>query len=104
MSRPFLLTPPKCNSLGPVEKITVFSRNRLGPVAVKFSTAFAASECIKLMDGRWFGKRQLRCHYWDGATNYTVEESEVEQQKRLDDFGDWLEQQDLPPALQLQKE
>ncbi len=34
----------ECDKLGPVEKITVFSRNLLGPVAVKFGTAYAAEE------------------------------------------------------------
>ncbi len=34
----------ECEKLGPVEKITVFSRNPLGPVAVRFGIAYAAEE------------------------------------------------------------
>lgn len=48
----------QCQKLGPLDKITVYSRNPLGPVVVKFGTAFAAEECIKSMDGRWFGQRR----------------------------------------------
>ena len=79
--------------MGPLEKITVFSRNSAGPVVVKFGTAYAAEECIKTMEGRWFGKRKLKCHYWDGITNYSVKEDDSKEAARLDEFGDWLENQ-----------
>eukprot|EP00953_Heterococcus_sp_UTEX-ZZ885_P010033 5866-Heterococcus_DN1.PRE.7 len=88
----------ECEKLGPLEKITVFSRNAAGPVVVKFGTAYAAEECIKRMEGRWFGKRKLRCHYWDGITNYVVKEDDSKEQERLDEFGDWLENQVLSRA------
>eukprot|EP00752_Nemacystus_decipiens_P005959 g5381.t1 len=86
--------------LGPVEKITVFAKNNKGPVVIKFGTAYAASECVKVFDGRFFGGRKLSCHFWDGVTNYTVkEEDEKEEAQRLDAFGDWLEEQELPEEL-----
>ncbi|CBJ28191.1 conserved unknown protein [Ectocarpus siliculosus] len=86
--------------LGPVEKITVFAKNNKGPVVVKFGTAYAASECVKVFDGRFFGGRKLSCHFWDGVTNYTIkEEDEKEEAQRLDAFGDWLEEQELPEEL-----
>ncbi|CAM9706513.1 unnamed protein product [Ectocarpus sp. 4 AP-2014] len=86
--------------LGPVEKITVFAKNNKGPVVVKFGTAYAASECVKVFDGRFFGGRKLSCHFWDGVTNYTVkEEDEKQEAQRLDAFGDWLEEQELPEEL-----
>ncbi|CAN0249656.1 unnamed protein product, partial [Laminaria digitata] len=59
----------------------------------QFGTAYAASECIKAFDGRFFGGRKLSCHFWDGVTNYTVkEEDDKEEAQRLDAFGDWLEE------------
>ncbi|CAM9457457.1 unnamed protein product [Scytosiphon promiscuus] len=88
--------------LGPVEKITVFPKNNKGPVVIKasFGTAYAASECVKVFDGRFFGGRKLSCHFWDGVTNYTIkEEDEKEEAQRLDAFGDWLEEQELPEEL-----
>ncbi len=47
------------------------------------------------MHGRWFAKRQLEADWYDGLTDYKVAavETEVEQKKRLDEFGDWLENQ-----------
>ena len=66
-------------------------------------SAFAASECIKLMNKRWYAGRQLSATYWDGATDYTTsldaDDSKVEEaeKKRLENFGDWIEEQELPP-------
>ncbi|CAN0510701.1 unnamed protein product, partial [Ectocarpus sp. 8 AP-2014] len=68
--------------LGPVEKITVFAKNNKGPVVVKFGTAYAASECVKVFDGRFFGGRKLSCHFWDGVTNYTVKEEDEKEEVR----------------------
>ncbi|KAL6053740.1 HIV Tat-specific factor 1 [Balamuthia mandrillaris] len=79
--------------LGKVEVVTVFERNPEGVVAVKFAEAEAAAKCIEVMNGRWFAKRQISAEWYDGLTNYKVKESEEEQQKRIEDFGDWLEQQ-----------
>ena len=62
----------ECGKCGVVEKITVFSQNVRGIVVVKFTTTFAAQECIKLMHGRFFGGRKIKCFFWDGVTNYTV--------------------------------
>lgn len=53
----------------------------------QFGTAYAASECVKVFDGRFFGGRKLSCHFWDGVTNYTVREEddkdEVGKKKKL---------------------
>jgi HIV Tat-specific factor 1 len=97
---------------GPLEKITVFSRNPRGVVIVKFTTAFAAQECVRLMDGRYFGGRKLRSMFWDGVTNYSSgpvavseQQSEADEQ-RLEEFGNWLEQEqeDLPEEFRLRTE
>ena len=112
---------------GPVEKITVFSKHPKGVVIVKFSTSFAAQECIRVMDGRYFGGRRLRSMFWDGVTNYSdssyygsinsntegegtnkVESNigVIDEDKRLEAFGDWLEneQEDLPEEFRLRVE
>jgi len=46
---------------GNPEKVTVFASNPEGVVVVKFKTAFAAGEAIKIMDGRFFAGRQISC-------------------------------------------
>ena len=61
----------ECGKCGQIEKITVFSKNPRGVGIVKFSTSYASQECVKLMDGRFFGGKKLRCYFWDGATDYT---------------------------------
>ena len=111
----------ECEKLGQVEKITVFSKNPRGIVIVKFTTSFAAQECVRVMDGRYFGGNRLRCTFWDGVTNYSVPDIpqgggnggvlndaavEAAEKARLDAFGDWLdtEQEDLPDEFKLRVE
>ena len=96
----------ECSKCGVIEKITVFSGNPRGIVVVKFATAFAAQQCVEMMDGRFFGGRKLRCFFWDQVTDYTVVDvSKVkrQEQERIESFGAWLEQQQeqLPEELQL---
>ena len=56
------------------------------------------------MDGRYFDSRQLKCHFWDGKTDYKqVRESEDVIQERIDKFGDWLEGQELPDELKIRR-
>lgn len=66
-----------------------------GIVSLKYSTADAAQQCIKVMDGRFFGGRQVKAHLWDGFSNYHVEkkaETAEEQARRLERFAQELEQ------------
>ena len=113
----------ECEKLGEIEKITVFSKNPRGIVIIKFSTSFAAQECVRVMDGRFFGGNRLRCTFWDGVTNYSVPDMssqagvngsaalngtavEAAEEARLDAFGDWLDkdQEDLPEEFRLRVE
>lgn len=103
----------ECEKCGSIEKITVFSQNPKGVVIVKFATAFAAQECVRILDGRFFGGQKVKAYFWDGNTNYSVPLSEAEavaavaeEEKRLKEFGDWLdkEQEDLPDELKLRVE
>lgn len=100
----------ECGKCGEVEKITVCSQSVLGVVIVKFKTSFAAQGCVKLMDGRFFAGRRIRCHFWDGQTDYRAqrpaaeEQATAEEEERMDAFGDWLEDAELPPELHLRTE
>lgn len=43
------------------------------------------------MNGRWFDGRKLECFFWDGKTDYRLDnESKEEQEARVAEFGDWL--------------
>ena len=59
---------------------------------IKFKTPTAGAECIRLMNGRFFGGHKISCLFWDGKTDYNrAPETEEEFKKRVEDFGKWLE-------------
>jgi len=76
---------------GKIEKITIFENNADGVIAIRFDKSTSAEKCIQLMNGRWFAARQIECSYFDGVTDYRVKEDEREMEKRLKEFGEWLE-------------
>eukprot|EP01035_Chromulina_nebulosa_P018650 gene18650-24392_t len=104
----------ECLKFGEIDKITLFSENPLGVVIIKYKTAYAAQECIRVMNGRYFNKKKIKCYFWDGVTNYSItnhsinayDEEEQIEKKRLDEFGEWLdkEQDELPDEFQLKVE
>ena len=96
-----------CEACGDVEKITAFASNPRGVVLVKFAQPSAASEAVKLWDGREFHGRTVKATFWDGVTDYTVRneaKEEAEMEKRHEEFGQWLESQHLPEEFRLQVE
>jgi HIV Tat-specific factor 1 len=104
----------ECQKCGEIEKLTFFSSNPRGIAVVKFTTSYAAQECIRLMNGRYFAGRKLKSYFWDGVANYSVtmnsaaqeEAEEAQEQGRLEEFGDWLEQEqeELPEEFRLRQE
>jgi len=77
--------------LGEIERVKVFERNPEGVVAVKFVEARPAAKCIEVMNGRYFGGKQLEADYYDGFSNYVVKADDQDEEKRIQEFGDWLE-------------
>lgn len=98
----------QCEEIGTVEKITIFSKHPAGVVIVKFVKPNDASDAVKSFNGKvWGNGRKVEASFWDGTTDYTVvdvEKEEKEAEKRLDKFGDWLEEQELPEEFQLRVE
>ena len=98
----------ECDQLGDVEKITAFSKHPAGVMVVKFSQPNAASAAVEKFKGRdGCCGRKIEASYWDGVTDFTAhnaEQEERETEKRLDQFGDWLENQELPEEFKLQVE
>mmetsp|Transcript_26789 Transcript_26789/g.56568 ORF Transcript_26789/g.56568 Transcript_26789/m.56568 type:complete len:634 (-) Transcript_26789:129-2030(-) len=98
----------ECEEIGVVEKITVFANHPGGVMIVKFAQPNAASDAVTKYNGKVRGDgRKVEASYWDGVTDYTcrnVEKEEKEAEKRLDEFGDWLENQELPEEFQLKVE
>jgi hypothetical protein len=99
-----------CGELGSIEKITVFSRHPDGVAIVKFKEVDAANECIRIvagLEGFRGRKGKAGAHFWDGATDYTnrdAKKEEKEEEERLDQFGDWLENQEVPEEFRVREE
>lgn len=75
-----------------VHNSQLFKTNSLGIMKVKFKLSLYAEQCIELMEGRWFENRKLKCFWWDGKTDYRQEEETLDdKQKRIQEFGEWLE-------------
>jgi HIV Tat-specific factor 1 len=101
---------------GPVEKITVFSKNPQGIVVVKFTQPGAASDAVKAWNGRSFQvgngtkARKVEAAFWDGVEDFTMRndtKEEVEMAKRHDAFGAWIEshaEDELPEEFRLRVE
>lgn len=71
-------------TIGPIEKMHFFRENPNGVVKLKFKSALHADECTKMMDGRFFDGRQLKCFFWDGKTDYRkAKESVEDEEKRI---------------------
>jgi hypothetical protein len=97
----------ECEKCGAVEKITIFANNPRGVIIVKFTQPAAASEAIKLWHGRELDGRKVNATFWDSVTDYNVRDEEkekAEMEKRHEQFGSWLESQDIPEELRLQVE
>ena len=98
----------QCEAIGIVEKITVFSKHPAGVMIVKFTQPNAASDAVQYFNGKVVSNgRKVDASYWDGVTDYTCKDDDNEQkdtEKRLDEFGDWLDDQDLPDEFKLQVE
>lgn len=97
-----------CAQWGEVEKITMFSKNPDGVVVVKFSKPGAASEAVKGLNGRDWKSNKIEAGFWDGVTDFTTHDEILDQQetqKRHEDFGSWLDnQEELPEELRLKEE
>lgn len=98
----------ECEEIGSVEKITVFSKHPGGVMIVKFTQPNAASDAVTKFNGKVGSNgRKVEASYWDGVTDFTcrdVDREEKDTKKRLDEFGDWLDDQDLPEEFKLQVE
>lgn len=45
-------------------------RHPEGVAQVTFREPTEAQACIQLLNGRWFGQRQITAEIWDGKTKY----------------------------------
>jgi len=74
---------------GKIEKMTIFEGNCDGVVAVKYKENIGARRCLEVMNGRYFATRRLKAEYWDGKTNFKVQDME-DDEERLKRFAETL--------------
>jgi len=81
----------ECSKVGPIERIKVYENHPLGAILVKFKDRRDGLKCIQLMNGRWFGGRQIQAVEDDGTINHALVRDETEEAERLERFGAELE-------------
>ncbi|XP_058094313.1 splicing factor U2AF-associated protein 2 isoform X1 [Magnolia sinica] len=81
----------ECNKLGPVESIKVCENHPQGVVLVKFKDRKDGLKCIELMNGRWFGGKQIHASEDDGSINHSRVRDLEADAARLEQFGEELE-------------
>ncbi|KAL2043439.1 hypothetical protein N7G274_003746 [Stereocaulon virgatum] len=92
----------ECSKMGPVTNVVLFDKETDGVASVRYSNAEAADACVKVMNGRHFSGMVVEAYIADGSEKFkktsekkkTIEEDEGEDEdKRLDQFGQWLEEE-----------
>ncbi|CAJ1976332.1 unnamed protein product [Sphenostylis stenocarpa] len=81
----------ECTKLGPVDSVKICGNHPHGVVLVKFKDRKDAQKCIELMNGRWFGGRQIHASEDDGSVNHALVRDLEGDAIRLEQFGAELE-------------
>ncbi|XP_030372953.1 HIV Tat-specific factor 1 [Scaptodrosophila lebanonensis] len=84
----------ECTKCGMVRKVVIYDRHPEGVAQINMSSPEEADLVIQMMQGRFFGKRQLTAEHWDGKTKYKIDESEAETQQRLSKWDSYLTTED----------
>ncbi|KAJ3675372.1 hypothetical protein LUZ60_004414 [Juncus effusus] len=83
----------ECVKLGPIDNVKVCENNPQGVVLVKFKDRRDGAKCIELMNGRWFGGKQIHASEDDGLVNHALIRDLDEEASRLEKFAAELEQE-----------
>lgn len=86
------------NKCGSCRRVVLFDRHPEGVAQITMSDPEEADLVVKLMHGRFFGKRKLTAEIWDGRTKYRVAETEADVNKRLDNWEKYLEKEEAAAA------
>ncbi|CAH0546379.1 unnamed protein product [Brassicogethes aeneus] len=84
----------ECAKLGEVKTVKIFDRHPEGVAQINMSNPEEADEVVKLLNGRWFMKRQLSAEIWDGRTKFRIAETDSQISQRLDKWDEFLEEED----------
>ncbi|XP_051140120.1 splicing factor U2AF-associated protein 2 isoform X2 [Andrographis paniculata] len=81
----------ECGKLGPLDLVKVCENHPQGVILVKYKDKKDAHKCIELMNGRWFGGRQIHASLDDGSVNHALIRDLDAETDRLEQFGAELE-------------
>ncbi|XP_016934246.2 17S U2 SnRNP complex component HTATSF1 [Drosophila suzukii] len=84
----------ECSKCGMVRKVVIYDRHPEGVAQINMSSPEEADQVIQMMQGRYFGQRQLSAESWDGKTKYKIDESAVEASERLSKWDEFLAQEE----------
>jgi HIV Tat-specific factor 1 len=87
----------ECEKLGDVTVVNVYDQHPEGIVSVRFLQEESAAACVRMMNGRFFGGRQIEATLYDGYTKYSDlkhQETEEDEKARLERYANWLESQE----------
>ncbi|XP_055619646.1 HIV Tat-specific factor 1 homolog [Toxorhynchites rutilus septentrionalis] len=81
----------ECNKCGTCRRVVLFDRHPEGVAQITMSDPEEADLVVKLLHGRFFGKRKLTAEIWDGRTKYRIAETDADVNKRLDSWEKYLD-------------
>lgn len=81
----------ECSKCGEVRKVVIYDRHPEGVAQITMKEPEQADAVIQLINGRWFGKRQITAEIWDGRTKYRIAETDADISKRIDKWDNFLE-------------
>ncbi|KAJ5127178.1 nuclear mRNA splicing factor-associated protein [Penicillium atrosanguineum] len=97
----------ECSKIGEVTNVVLYDKEPEGVVSVKFVDPQAALQCVKNMDGRYFGGTRVEAYVSEGREKFKktnerraaledmaergIDAEDEEETQRLDEFGTWLE-------------
>ncbi|KAH9630055.1 hypothetical protein HF086_008025 [Spodoptera exigua] len=81
----------ECGKCGEVRKVVIYDRHPEGVAQITMKEPEMADAVVELINGRWFGKRQITAEIWDGRTKYRIAETDSEISKRINKWDEFLE-------------
>ncbi|EDV52646.1 HIV Tat-specific factor 1 [Drosophila erecta] len=84
----------ECSKCGMVRKVVIYDRHPEGVAQINMASPEEADIVIQMMQGRYFGQRQLTAESWDGKTKYKIDESAVEANERLSKWDEFLAEEE----------
>ncbi|KAM3958848.1 RRM1_TatSF1_like and RRM2_TatSF1_like domain-containing protein barc [Aphomia sociella] len=84
----------ECAKCGEVRKVVIYDRHPEGVAQITMKEPTEADAVVQLINGRWFGKKQITAEIWDGRTKYRIAETDAEISKRIDTWDKFLQGKD----------